>query len=53
MAQNRYYSGQVIILMSGWVGEVGEVGEDFNKITARLAREVTVRVFGQLLLSPI
>ena len=48
-AQSRFYRGQVIPLVSGWFGEIGT---DFEKVLAILAREAASRDFGRTL-SPL
>ena len=48
-AQSRFFRGQVIPLVSGWFGEIGT---DFEKVLAILAREAASSDFGRTL-SPL
>ena len=48
-SQQRFYQGQVIPICSGWFGEIGQ---DFEKIIQRLAREAAAGGYG-LTMSPL
>jgi len=49
MAQRRFYSRQVIPICTDWFGETGE---DFEKVSKRLARKVAARD-DDMIISPL